>query len=76
MNLIRDSHKEKVKEFEMEWSKYLGCSHSTFVKSGAQQLHMASMMKEKKGVGEVIVSPLGWVSDVLLWLTWDSHPCS
>ena len=56
---------EKVKEFEMEWSKYLGCSHSTFVNSGASANYiMASMMKEKKGVGEVIVSPLGWVSDV------------
>ena len=56
---------KKVKEFEMEWSKYLGCSHSTFVNSGASANYiMASMMKEKKGVGEVIVSPIGWVSDV------------
>jgi CDP-6-deoxy-D-xylo-4-hexulose-3-dehydrase len=56
---------EKVKEFEMEWSKYIGCSHSVYVNSGASANYiMASMMKEKKGVGEVIVSPLGWVSDV------------
>ena len=56
---------EKVKEFEMEWCKFLGCSHSVYVNSGASANYiMASMMKEKKGLGEVIVSPLGWVSDV------------
>ena len=37
---------EKVREFEMEWSKYLGCSHSTFVISGASATYIiASMMK-------------------------------
>ena len=55
----------KVREFEEEWSKYIGCSHTVFVNSGASANYiMASIMKEKKGVGEVIVSPLGWVSDV------------
>ena len=55
----------KVWEFEEEWSKYIGCSHTVFVNSGASANYiMASIMKEKKGVGEVIVSPLGWVSDV------------
>ena len=55
----------KVKEFEEEWSKYIGCSHTVFVNSGASANYiMTSIMKEKKGVGEVIVSPLGWVSDV------------
>ena len=56
---------QKVREFEEEWSKYIGCSHSVFVNSGASANYiMASIMKEKKGLGEVIVSPLGWVSDV------------
>jgi len=56
---------EKVREFEEEWSKYVGCSHSVFVNSGASANYiMASIMKEEKGLGEVIVSPLGWVSDV------------
>ena len=56
---------EKVREFEEEWSKYIGCSHSVFVNSGASANYiMASIMKEEKGLGEVIVSPLGWVSDV------------
>ena len=55
----------RVKEFEKEWSKYMGCSYSVFVNSGASANYvMASIMKEKQGVGEVIVSPLGWVSDV------------
>ena len=55
----------KVKEFENAWSKYVGCSHSVFVNSGASTNYiMASIMKEEKGLGEVIVSPLGWVSDV------------
>ena len=26
---------EKVREFEMEWCKFLGCSHSVYVNSGA-----------------------------------------
>jgi CDP-6-deoxy-D-xylo-4-hexulose-3-dehydrase len=55
----------KVKEFEKAWSNYVGCNHSVFVNSGASANYiMASIMKEEKGVGEVIVSPLGWVSDV------------
>ena len=54
-----------VKQFDEEWSKYLGCKYSVFVNSGASANYiMTSIMKEKKGVGEVIVSPLGWVSDV------------
>ena len=54
-----------VKKFEEEWSKWEGVKHSTFVNSGASANYiMTSIMKEKKGVGEVIVSPLGWVYDV------------
>ena len=56
---------EQVRKFEKEWSKWEGVKHSVFVNSGASANYiMASKMKEKKGVGEVIVSPLGWVSDV------------
>ena len=55
----------KVKEFERAWSEYVGCDFSVFVNSGASANYiMASIMKEEKGLGEVIVSPLGWVSDV------------
>ena len=56
---------KKVKEFEEEWSKWEGVKYSTFVNSGASANYiMVSIMKEVKGVGEVIVSPIGWVSDV------------
>jgi CDP-6-deoxy-D-xylo-4-hexulose-3-dehydrase len=56
---------EKVREFEKEWSKWEGVRYSTFVNSGASANYiMASIMKERKGLGEVIVSPLGWISDV------------
>ena len=56
---------EKVREFEDAWSKYLGCEYSVFVNSGASANYiMTSIMKEEKGLGEVIVSPLGWVSAV------------
>ena len=55
----------KVKEFEKAWSEYVACRYSVFVNSGASANYiMASIMKEEKGLGEVIVSPLGWVSDV------------
>jgi len=55
----------KVKEFEKAWSEYLGCEYSVFVNSGASANYMmTSIMKETHGLGEVIVSPLGWVSDV------------
>ena len=56
---------EYVKQFENEWSNWLGVKHSVFVNSGASANYiMASIMKEERGLGEVIVSPLGWVSDV------------
>ena len=56
---------EKVREFEEEWSKWEGVKYSTFVNSGASANYiMTSIMKERKGLGEVIVSPLGWISDV------------
>ena len=55
----------RVKQFEQEWSDWLGVKHSVFVNSGASANYiMASIMKEVKGLGEVIVSPIGWVSDV------------
>ena len=62
---VRFTQGEQVRKFEEEWSKWVGCKYSVYVNSGASANYiMASMMKEKKGLGEVIVSPLGWVSDV------------
>jgi len=69
IDFIRTSNRftngPKVQEFEKKWSEWLGVKYSVFVNSGASANYiMASIMKEKKGLGEVIVSPLGWVSDV------------
>tara|TARA_R110002020_G_scaffold167109_1_gene355353 strand:- start:422 stop:1594 length:1173 start_codon:yes stop_codon:yes gene_type:complete len=62
---VRFTQGARVRKFEEEWSKWVGCKHSVYVNSGASANYiMASIMKEKKGLGEVIVSPLGWVSDV------------
>ena len=56
---------EKVKEFEKIWSKWLGVKHSVMVNSGASGNFISiAMVKELVGIGEVIVPPLGWVSDV------------
>ena len=69
IDFIRNSNRftngPKVKEFEKKWSEWLGIKHTVFVNSGASANYiMASTMKEKKGLGEVITSPIGWVSDV------------
>ena len=62
---VRFTNGKKVKEFEKRWSDWVGCKHSVYVNSGASANYiMASIMKEKKGLGEVITPPLGWVSDV------------
>jgi CDP-6-deoxy-D-xylo-4-hexulose-3-dehydrase len=56
---------ERVKEFEQIWSKWLGVKHSTMVNSGSSGNFISmAMVKELRGVGEIIVPPLGWVSDV------------
>jgi len=55
----------QVKEFEAEWSKWLGVKHSVFVNSGssANLLTMAAL-HETYGGGEIIVPTLTWVSDI------------
>jgi CDP-6-deoxy-D-xylo-4-hexulose-3-dehydrase len=55
----------KVKEFERIWSEWLGVKHSVMVNSGASANYISiAMVKELAGLGEVIVPPLGWVSDL------------
>jgi len=62
---VRFTQGSKVRQFEKEWSEWLGVKHSVFVNSGASANYiMVSIMKEMKGYGEVIVPTLGWVSDV------------
>jgi CDP-4-dehydro-6-deoxyglucose reductase, E1 len=56
----------KVREFEEQWSKWLGVKYSIFVNSGssANLLTMASLKIKFPEGGEVIVPPLTWVSDI------------
>ncbi len=55
----------QVREFEREWSEWLGVKHSVFVNSGASaNLITMAAVKELYGEGEVIVPTLTWVSDI------------
>ena len=65
LNTNRFTNGPKVEEFEKSWSQWLGVKHSVFVNSGASANYiMAAIVKEKLGSGEVIVPPIGWVSDI------------
>ncbi len=56
---------KKVKEFEKKWSKWLGVKYSVFVNSGSSaNLLTISYLKTLYKSGEIILSPLNWVSDV------------
>ena len=62
---VRFTNGQRVKEFEKEWSSWLGVKHTAFVNSGASANYiMMSIVKEMRGLGEVIVPPIGWVSDI------------
>ena len=62
---VRFTNGQRVKEFEKEWSAWLGVKHTAFVNSGASANYiMMSIVKEMRGLGEVIVPPIGWVSDI------------
>ena len=65
LNGERFTNGSKVKEFEKAWSEWLGVKHSVMVNSGASANFISiAMVKELKGIGEVIVPPIGWVSDI------------
>jgi CDP-6-deoxy-D-xylo-4-hexulose-3-dehydrase len=65
LNGERFTNGVKVKEFEKVWSEWLGVKHSVMVNSGASANFVSiAMVKELVGVGEIIVPPLGWVSDI------------
>ena len=54
------------REFEEDWCDWLGVKHSVFVNSGSSANLLSltcSKLRYPKG-GEVIVSPLNWVSDI------------
>jgi CDP-6-deoxy-D-xylo-4-hexulose-3-dehydrase len=55
----------QVREFEREWSAWLRVKHSVFVNSGSSaNLVTLGILKELRGLGEVIVPTLTWVSDI------------
>ena len=65
LNSNRFTNGPKVKEFEQVWSDWLGVKHSVMVNSGASANYISiAMVKELVGKGEVIVPPIGWVSDI------------
>jgi CDP-6-deoxy-D-xylo-4-hexulose-3-dehydrase len=65
LNGERFTNGSKVKEFEKQWSEWLGVKHSVMVNSGASANFISiAIVKELLGVGEVIVPPIGWVSDI------------
>lgn len=55
-----------VRQFEEEWSSWLGCKYSVFVNSGASAnlLSMALLKIDNPDGGEIIVPPLTWISDI------------
>ncbi|MFT5207353.1 MAG: CDP-6-deoxy-D-xylo-4-hexulose-3-dehydrase [Candidatus Omnitrophota bacterium] len=56
---------QEVKRFEKAWSEWLGVENSVFVNSGSSaNLITLALLKEEFGTGEVIVSPLNWISDI------------
>jgi len=66
---VRFTQGPRVREFEEKWSEWQGSKNTTFVNSGASaNWIMASALRELVGVGEVIMSPFGWVSDVVPFL--------
>lgn len=61
----------KVREFEEAWSKWLGGGYyCVFVNSGSSANYITMMaLKERYGGGEIIVSPIGWTSDIASVIT-------
>lgn len=66
LNTNRFTNGPKVAEFEKVWSKWLGVRHSVMVSSGAAANYITTaIVRELKGQeGEIIVPPIGWVSDI------------
>jgi CDP-6-deoxy-D-xylo-4-hexulose-3-dehydrase len=55
----------QVRAFEREWSEWLGVKYSVFVNSGSSaNLVTMAALRESRGLGEVIVPTLTWVSDI------------
>ena len=64
LNGERFTNGTKVKEFEKAWSEWLGVKHSVMVNSGASANYIQiAIAKHLKGIGEIIVPAMAWVSD-------------
>ncbi len=56
---------KNVQKFEEQWSKWLGIKYSVFVNSGSSANLLSILaLREMYGLGEIIVPPLTWVSDI------------
>lgn len=56
----------KVKQFESNWSRWLGVKYSVFVNSGSSaNLISISCLKQLGLSGEIIVPALTWISDIV-----------
>lgn len=57
----------KVELFEKLWSKWLGVKYSVFLNSGSSANFISLQILKQKypNGGEVIVSPLNWISDIV-----------
>jgi len=65
-NNIIFTQSKKVIEFEKQWSKWLGVKYSVFVNSGSSANYLTMLtIKILYGLGEVIVPPLTWSSDIV-----------
>jgi CDP-6-deoxy-D-xylo-4-hexulose-3-dehydrase len=65
LNGERFTNGKKVKDFEKIWSEWLGVKNSVMVNSGSSANFISiAMVKELVGTGEIIVPPIGWVSDI------------
>jgi len=70
IRLLRNKNKiltqsKNVKQFETNWSKWLGIKYSVFVNSGSSaNLLTMNILKILYNKGEIIVPALTWVSDI------------
>ena len=56
---------KNVREFEKQWSQWLGVKYSVFVNSGSSANFITMIaLAELYGKGEVIVPPITWSSDI------------
>src|SRR6266540_6949884 len=61
--VLTQSH--NVRQFEREWSEWLGRKYSVCVSSGASaNLVTISALRELHGLGDILVPTLTWVSDI------------